>query len=115
MLLQRSRGKYYVTLKEGAEVCYQKPSIDVLFQSVARCAGANAVGALLTGMGVDGARGLLQMYEKGAATIAQDEQSSVVFGMPKEAIAQSAVTYVRPLSKIAGTMLSLVNMTTSTW
>ena len=112
MLLRRSGAQYYVTLKDGPKVYHQKPSVEVMFQSVAKYAGANAVGTILTGMGADGAKGLLQMRENGAPTIAQDEQSCIVFGMPKEAIALNAATYVKPLSKIAETMLNLVKMTT---
>ncbi len=86
MLLQRSGASYYVAIRDGPEVFHQKPSVEVLFNSVAKCAGANAVGAILTGMGADGAEGLLNMRRAGARTIAQDEKSSVVFGMPGEAI-----------------------------
>jgi len=85
-----------------------------MFQSVAKYAGANAVGAILTGMGADGAKGLLQMRQSGAPTVAQDEQSCVVFGMPKEAIAQNAALYVKPLSDIAETMLVLARRNSST-
>jgi len=113
MLLRRSGAQYYVTLKEGPKVHHQRPSVEVLFQSVARYAGANAVGAILTGMGSDGATGLLQMRENGAPTIAQDEQSCVVFGMPKEAIARNAATYIKPLSEITETMIALANKTVS--
>ncbi|MCD6392546.1 MAG: chemotaxis response regulator protein-glutamate methylesterase [Planctomycetes bacterium] len=113
MLLRRSGAQYYVTLKDGPKVYHQKPSVEVLFQSVAKYAGANAVGAILTGMGADGAKGLLQMRENGAPTVAQDEESCIVFGMPKEAIAQDAAVHVRPLSEIAETMLALVKMTTA--
>ena len=108
MLLRRSGAQYYVTLKDGPKVYHQKPSVEVLFQSVAKYAGANAVGAILTGMGADGSKGLRQMRENGAPTIAQDEQSCVVFGMPKEAIALDAATHIKPLSEIADTMLDLV-------
>jgi two-component system chemotaxis response regulator CheB len=82
-------------------VHYQRPSVDVLFHSVARQAGANAVGAILTGMGADGARGLLAMRQAGARTLAQDEQSCVVFGMPKEAINLGAVERIVPLNRMA--------------
>ncbi|HOV76553.1 MAG TPA: chemotaxis response regulator protein-glutamate methylesterase, partial [Sedimentisphaerales bacterium] len=88
MLLQRSGANYFVTLRDGPQVCHQRPSVEVLFNSVAKYAGANAIGAILTGMGDDGATGLLNMRQAGAHTIAQDEQSCVVFGMPKEAIAR---------------------------
>ncbi|TXI09463.1 MAG: chemotaxis protein CheB, partial [Novosphingobium sp.] len=82
-----------------------KPSVDVLFRSAARCAGSNAVGVIMTGMGDDGARGLLEMKEAGARTYAQDEASSVVFGMPKEAIARGAADRVLGLDTIAGEIL----------
>ena len=101
MLLNRSGANYYVTVKDGPAVCRQRPSVEVLFNSVAKYAGANAVGAILTGMGNDGARGLLNMRESGAHTIAQDQASCIVFGMPKEAIEQGAAEKVLPLSKIA--------------
>src|SRR5205085_6883912 len=90
MLLRRTAAGYSVTIKDGPQVCYQRPSIDVLFGSVAEVAGDSAVGVILTGMGSDGARGLYRMKTAGAATIAQDEQTCVVFGMPKEAIRISA-------------------------
>lgn len=108
MLLQRSGANYYVTVKDGPPVCRQKPSVELLFNSAAKYAGANAVGVILTGMGNDGAAGLLNMRHSGAHTIAQDEASSVVFGMPKEAIEQEAAEKVVPLSDIAKTMINLV-------
>jgi len=114
MLLRRSGAQYFVTLKDGPKVYHQKPSVEVMFQSVAKYAGANAVGAILTGMGADGAKGLRQMRESGAPTVAQDEKSCIVFGMPKEAIAQNAATHVKPLSEIADTMLTLVKRATAT-
>ena len=101
MLLSRSGASYFVTLKDGPPVCRQKPSVEVLFNSVARYAGANAVGAILTGMGDDGAVGLLNMRRAGAHTLAQDEQSCVVFGMPKEAIDRGAAEEVLSLDHIA--------------
>ena len=101
MVLKRSGARYIVRIKDGPPVYYQKPSVDVLFQSVALNAGRNAIGVLLTGMGADGARGLLAMHENGAYTIAQDEQSCVVFGMPREAIKLGAVDEVLPLGDIA--------------
>ena len=105
MLLQRSGANYYVTVKDGPPVCRQKPSVEVLFHSVAKFAGANAVGAILTGMGNDGADGLMNMRQAGAHTIAQDEASCIVFGMPKEAIELGAAEKVVPLSEITQTML----------
>lgn len=106
MLLQRSGANYYVAVKDGPPVCRQKPSVEVLFNSVAKFASANAVGAILTGMGNDGAKGLLNMRKSGAHTIAQDEASSVVFGMPKEAIELGAVEKVVPLRDIAKTIVN---------
>ncbi len=101
MLLNRSGSTYLVKIRGGPPVHYQRPSADVLFQSVAKHAGENAVGALLTGMGSDGAKGLLAMRERGAHTLAQDERSCVVFGMPKEAIKLGAVDKVVPLTDIS--------------
>ena len=106
MLLQRSPTGYRVEIKDGPMVCYQRPAVDILFHSVARAAGSNATGALLTGMGSDGALGMLAMKNAGARTIAQDEGSCVVFGMPKEAIRRGAVDRVLPLSAIPGTILT---------
>jgi len=106
MLLQRSGANYYVTVKDGPPVCRQKPSVEVLFNSVAKYAGANAVGAILTGMGNDGAGGLLNMRRSGAHTIAEDETSCVVFGMPKEAIDRGAAEKVVPLSDMAQTLIN---------
>jgi two-component system chemotaxis response regulator CheB len=101
MLLQRNGARYHVAIKEGPLVSRHRPSVDVLFRSAAQCAGANATGVILTGMGDDGAKGLLEMKQAGARTIAQDEQSCVVFGMPKEAIAIGAVDKIVPLGAIA--------------
>lgn len=101
MLLKRSGARYYVEVKEGPLVNRHRPSVDVLFRSTARYAGANAIGVIMTGMGDDGARGLLEMHEAGAKTVAQDEKSCVVFGMPKEAIKLGAADKVLPLDSIA--------------
>lgn len=101
MLLRRSGARYYVNVKDGPMVHHQRPSVDVLFQSTSQYAGANAVGVILTGMGADGAKGMLKMKEAGAKTIAQDEPSCVVFGMPKEAIKLGAADRVLPLRQIA--------------
>ncbi|HUV68451.1 MAG TPA: chemotaxis response regulator protein-glutamate methylesterase [Terracidiphilus sp.] len=106
MLLQRSAAGYCVEIKDGPMVCYQRPAVDILFRSVARAAGSNATGAILTGMGSDGAQGMLAMKQAGARTIAQDEASCVVFGMPKEAIRLGGVDRVLPLSGIAGALLA---------
>lgn len=105
MILQRSGANYYVSIKDGPSVCHQKPSVEVLFNSVAKYAGANAVGAILTGMGNDGAKGMLAMRQAGAHTIAQDEATSIVFGMPKEAIKLEAAEVVLPLEKISAALI----------
>ena len=106
VLLQRSGARYYVEIKDGPLVCRHRPSVDVLFRSAARYAGPNAVGVILTGMGDDGARGMLEMHQAGAKTIAQDEATCIVFGMPKEAIKLNAVDKVMPLESIAGAILT---------
>ncbi|HOM61408.1 MAG TPA: chemotaxis response regulator protein-glutamate methylesterase [Anaerohalosphaeraceae bacterium] len=105
MVLQRSGASYYVAIKDGPAVCHQKPSVEVLFNSVAKYAGANAVGAILTGMGNDGAKGLLALKEAGAHTIAQDEATCVVFGMPREAIRLNAAEAIVPLEKISAALI----------
>lgn len=102
MQLYRSGAQYLVSVRDGPLVNRHKPSVDVLFKSVAQSAGANALGVILTGMGDDGARGLREMHDAGARTAAQDEASCVVFGMPREAIALGAVDDVLPLSAVAG-------------
>jgi two-component system, chemotaxis family, protein-glutamate methylesterase/glutaminase len=109
MTLARSGAVYYVQLNDGPLVCQQRPSVDVLFNSVAKYAGANAVGAILTGMGADGANGMKEMHDAGAKTIAQDEASSIVFGMPKEAIKLGGADYIIPLNRIADKLQQLVN------
>jgi two-component system chemotaxis response regulator CheB len=101
MLLKRSGARYYVEIKDGPLVCRHRPSVDVLFRSASRYAGKNAVGVLMTGMGDDGARGMLEMKQAGAATLVQDEASCVVFGMPAAAIRLEAVDEVLPLDRIA--------------
>ena len=105
LLLKRSGARYYVEVKDGPLVCRHRPSVDVLFRSAARYAGQNAVGILLTGMGDDGARGMLEMKQAGAYTIAQDEETCVVFGMPKEAIKLGGVDKVMPLQSVARAIL----------
>lgn len=107
LLLKRSGARYYVEVKDGPLVCRHRPSVDVLFRSAARYAGQNAVGVILTGMGDDGARGMLEMKQAGAATIAQDEATCVVFGMPREAIKLNGVDKILPLESIAASMLTL--------
>ncbi len=100
MLLKRSGADYYVEINDGPRVNRHRPSVDVLFRSTARYAGKNAIGVILTGMGSDGARGLREMREAGALTIAQDEKTSIVFGMPREAIEAGGVDRVAPLQDI---------------
>jgi two-component system chemotaxis response regulator CheB len=105
MLLQRSGARYYVAVKDGPLVSRHRPSVDVLFRSAARCAGANALGIIMTGMGDDGARGLGEMKDSGAATVAQDEATCTVFGMPKEAIARGAADRILPLDMLCAEIL----------
>lgn len=112
MLLARSGARYTVQIRTGPRVYYQRPSVDVLFQSVAREAGPNAVGVLLTGMGADGAKGLLAMRQAGAHTIAQNEETCVVFGMPREAIQLGAAERVLPLQAIPEAALRMAAETT---
>jgi two-component system chemotaxis response regulator CheB len=107
MALRRNGAQYFVHVFSGEAVNRHRPSVDVLFESTAGCAGRNAVGVIMTGMGADGARGLLQMKQAGAHTIAQDEATCVVFGMPKEAIALGAADHIMPLPLIARTALEL--------
>jgi two-component system, chemotaxis family, protein-glutamate methylesterase/glutaminase len=105
MLVEKSGAKYYTKIKQGPPVHHHRPSVDVMFNSVAEAVGVNATGVLLTGMGADGAKGLLSMKNKGAHTIAQDEATSVVYGMPKEAHNIGAVEQVLPLQNIAGAII----------
>ena len=107
MTVSKRGGEYRVSIQDGPRVCYQRPSVDVLFDSVAESAGKNAIGVILTGMGADGADGLLKMKRAGARTIAQDEASCVVFGMPREAIRLGAADQVLPLSRIAAEVIGL--------
>ncbi len=109
MVLRRSGAQYLVAVKGGPPVHHQRPSVDVLLHSVASQAGANAVGAILTGMGADGAAGLLAMRQAGAQTVAQDEATCVVFGMPREAIRMGAAEHVVPLGQVAGKLLKLAS------
>jgi two-component system chemotaxis response regulator CheB len=102
MSVRRRGAQILAEISEGPLVSRHRPSVDVLFRSVANAAGADALGIILTGMGNDGAQGLLEMKNSGAETVAQDEASCVVFGMPKAAIACGAVDVILPLSKIAG-------------
>jgi len=105
VLLRRSGQRYYVQVTGGPLVSRHRPSVDVLFRSVAQAAGSNAIGVIMTGMGDDGAEGLAEMRRAGARTIAQDESTCVVFGMPKEAIAKGAVEEILPLGGIASALL----------
>lgn len=109
MELRRSGAMYFAKLTDGPLEFHQRPAVEVLFRSVARYAGKNAVGVIMTGMGRDGAQGLLDMRKEGAITIAQDEATSVVFGMPKEAIDLGAVMRIVPLNRIAGEIIRSVS------
>jgi two-component system chemotaxis response regulator CheB len=108
MLLKRSGAQYHVDIMDGPLVSRHRPSVDVLFRSVAQCAGKNALGIIMTGMGDDGARGMKEMHDAGAKTVAQDEATCVVYGMPKEAVKLGAVDRVMPLGDIAGAMLAVM-------
>lgn len=105
LVVQASGARWVARVKDGPKVHHQRPAVDVLFQSVARCAGRNAVAALLTGMGADGAKGLLALREAGAYTIAQDEATCVVYGMPREAVKLDAAIDVLPLDRIADELI----------
>jgi two-component system chemotaxis response regulator CheB len=100
MLLRRNGAYYFVEVMDGPLVNRHRPSVDVLFRSVAKCAGANALGVIMTGMGDDGAAGLAEMRSAGARTVAQDEDSCVVYGMPKEAVKRGGVEKSVPLQAI---------------
>ncbi|MBF0412928.1 MAG: chemotaxis response regulator protein-glutamate methylesterase [Desulfamplus sp.] len=108
MLLKRSGARYYVEVKQGPMVHHQRPAVDVLFKSVARYAGANALGIILTGMGNDGAAGMVAMKEAGSINIAQDENSCVVYGMPREAVKLGCVDYVEDIDRITQTALRCI-------
>jgi two-component system, chemotaxis family, protein-glutamate methylesterase/glutaminase len=110
MLLRRSGARYFVNIKDGPFVHHQRPAVDVLFNSVAQYAGANAIGVIMTGMGADGAKGMLTMKGAGARTIAQDEASCVVFGMPKEAIKLGAVDRIIPIDLIPQEIIRLIHL-----
>lgn len=105
MRLRRQGGTYTVEVLDGPLINHHRPSVDVLFRSVAQQAGAAAIGVIMTGMGDDGARGLRDMHDAGAATAAQDEASSIVFGMPKEAIRLGATDATLPLTEVAPWLL----------
>ena len=102
----RSGAQYVVEVKEGPPVNRHRPSVDVLFRSVAKFAGKNAMGVIMTGMGDDGARGLKEMHDAGAYTLAQDEATCVVYGMPKEAVKLGAVDRSLPLQALAAAILN---------
>jgi two-component system chemotaxis response regulator CheB len=110
MLLRRSGKSHHVELRSGPRISYQRPSVDVLFQSIAEAKGQGVLGVILTGMGSDGAQGLLKLKRGGARTIAQDEASCVVYGMPREAVALGAVDQILPLSKIASAICAAVEV-----
>jgi two-component system chemotaxis response regulator CheB len=107
LLLDRSGAVYQARVKSGPLVSRHRPSVDILFRSAARFAGRNAIGVILTGMGSDGAGGMKEMKDAGAATVAQDEASCVVYGMPKEAVARGGVDHVLPLTAIPAKILEL--------
>jgi len=108
LLIHRNEEKYYIEIKDGPKVSRHKPSVDVMFRSVANEAGRNAVGVILTGMGDDGAIGMKELRDSGAKTIAQDEKTSVVFGMPKEAIALGGIDFITPLEEIGKKILEVI-------
>ncbi|MGZ0018998.1 protein-glutamate methylesterase/protein-glutamine glutaminase [Nitrosomonas sp. wSCUT-2] len=109
LLLKRSGANYMTELNHGEPVCRHRPSVDVLFRSAANYAGKNAIGVILTGMGKDGAAGMLEMHKAGSYNFAQDESSCVVFGMPKEAIAAGGVNEIVPLKDMARCVLSKIS------
>ena len=106
MMLKRSGAQYHVEVVTGPPVSRHCPSVDVLFRSVAKCAGKNSLGIIMTGMGDDGAKGLKEMHDMGASTLGQDEDSCVVYGMPKEAAKLGAVDRELPLTRIAGAIVA---------
>ncbi len=114
MVLSRNGGNYLVRIKEGPRVHYQRPSVDVLFQSVAKSAARNVVGVILTGMGADGAKGTLAMKTSGAYTMAQDEATCVVYGMPKEAVKLGGVDKVVPLPGMPQAIISALEYVANT-
>ena len=105
MVLRRSGARYYVEIGAGDKVSGHRPSVDVLFNSVAKTAGGNSIGVILTGMGADGAKGLLSMRKIGAKTIGQDEESAIVYGMPKVAYELGAVEKQVRLERVAETII----------
>jgi len=113
MLLRRNGAQYFVEVVDGPLVNRHRPSVDVMFRSVAKCAGANALGVIMTGMGDDGAAGLLEMRNSGARTVAQDEESCVVYGMPKEAVKRGAVQKTVQLQSIGKEILMQLSSLTN--
>jgi two-component system chemotaxis response regulator CheB len=113
LLLKRSGARYFVEIKDGPLVSRHRPSVDVLFRSAARYAGRNAIGVIMTGMGDDGARGMLELKEAGAYNLAQDEQSCVVFGRPAEAIKLGGVDKVLPLADLERELMGIYTQNTS--
>jgi two-component system chemotaxis response regulator CheB len=111
MLLRRQGSGYFVEVRNGPQVCYQRPSVDVMFASVSESAGPSAVGVLLTGMGADGAQGMLAMKTAGARTIAQDEASCVVYGMPREAVRMGGVDAIASLQDIPTAIQTALQLT----
>lgn len=111
MVIKRNGANYFVEIKDGPLVFHQRPAVEVLFYSMSKYVGKNAIGIILTGMGKDGAEGLLEMKKNGAYTIAQDEQSCIVFGMPKEAIALGGVDDILPLNNIAFALMKNLEKT----
>lgn len=109
MCIKRSGARYYVELNQDEPVWHQRPAVDVMFDSVAKFAGKNAIGVIMTGMGRDGATGLKNMRDAGAYTIGQDEKSSIVYGMPKVAFEEGAVCEQQPLNKIAARLMELIS------
>jgi two-component system chemotaxis response regulator CheB len=108
LVVERDGSRWRVRITQDAAVNHHRPSVDVMFRSVARCAGQNAIGVMLTGMGADGAKGMLEMRGAGARNVAQDEKTSVVWGMPGAAAQLGAVEQVLPLHEIAGQVLDWV-------
>lgn len=110
LMVKRSGARYYVEVKDGPLVSRHRPSVDVLFRSAARYVGKNGIGVIMTGMGDDGAQGMLEMKEAGAKNIAQDEDSCVVFGMPKKAIEKGAVDTILPLDSLSSKVMQLYSL-----
>ena len=109
MVLRRDGARYLVRIKKGPQVWYQRPAVDVLFKSVAEFAGSNAIGCILTGMGKDGAQGIRLLKDAGCINVAQDEKTSVVYGMPKAAFETGGIDYVEPLDNIAHKLMEIVH------